>query len=434
MKEILGKFINKKKITDEKVKKIVRNIEEKFHGTEVEEVATKKAVEEAIRKLEKTPGLSEAVLRELLVIESISNSVPVETIKNIPESEIPNDTVVEVVKKLSNELPDNKMLEIAEETSLELRGKQKIVEAVSDPDKKRKKQEELILNELNRIYKEVNANSGEFVILGDITSVLQVNPEFESKKIDKRVNEILSKKMVLNYMNFNSIMPRKFSGIKSIEEMFEENFPQIAEYEYKKMPRTDREEAKYEFKESKFREDLLKEISKNVAENYKKNGYKRLVIPQSETMKEISEEEEEKFINQIAQEIEIKGGKLDALSEVDAKGQIRGKTEETKKIEDYVSKIGELPQKIQNEFIEQGKKIITDQDMLNISNYCNKVGLYQSLSELGQEQAERVVDALLQTIEKRKQIEKIKNHKNIASKDGMPKVKSAEFNKAEEER
>lgn len=432
MKEILGKFINKKKITDEKVKKIVRNIEEKFHGTEVEEVATKKAVEEAIRKLEKTPGLLEAVLRELLVRESISNSVPVETIKNIPESEIPNDTVVEVVQKLSNELPDNKMLEIAEETSLELRGKQKIVEAVSDPAKKRKKQEELILNELNKIYKEVDANLGEFVILGDITSVLQVNPEFESKKIDKKVNEILSKKMVLSYMNFNSIMPRKFSGIKSIEEMFEENFPQIAEYEYKKMPRTDREEAKYEFRKSKFREDLLKEISKNVAENYKKNGYKRLVIPQSGTMKEITEEEEEKFINQIAQEIQIKGGKLDALSEVDAKGQIRGNTEETKKIEDYVTKIGELPRKIQNEFIEQGKKIITDQDMLNISNYCNKVGLYQSLSELGQEQAERAIDALLQTIEKRKQIEK--NHKNIVSKDGMPKVKSAEFNKAEEER
>ena len=65
-----------------------------------------------------------------------------------------------------------------------------------------------------------------------------------------------------------------------------------------------------------------------------------------------------------------------------------------------------MPQEIKNEFIEQGKKIITDQDMLNISNYCNKVGLYQSLAELGQEQAEKAIDALLQTIEKRKQIER----------------------------
>lgn len=427
MKKILGKLIDKKKLEDEKVKKIVGNIEEKFHQTEGEEAATKQAVEEAIRKLEKTPGLSEAVLRELLVRESISNSVPVETIKNIPESEIPNDTVIKVVEKLSDELPDNKMLEIAEETSLGLKGKQKIIEAVSDPDKKRKKQEELILNELNKIYKEVDANSGEFVILGEITRVLQEKPEFESGKIDKKVSEILTKKMVLNYMNFNSIMPRKFSGIKSIEEMFSEDFPQIAECEYKKMPRTDREEAKYEFKESKFREDLLKEISKNIAENYKKNGYKRLVIPQSETMKKISQEEEEEFIREIAQEVERKGGKLDALSEVDAKGQIRGNVEETEKIEDYVTKIGELPQEIKNEFIEQGKKIITDQDMLNISNYCNKVGLYQSLAELGQEQAEKAIDALIQTIEKRKQIERIKKHKNIAPKDETPKVKSAKF-------
>lgn len=359
--------------------------------------------------------------------ESISNSVPVETIKNIPESEIPNDTVIKVVEKLSDELPDNKMLEIAEETSLGLKGKQKIIEAVSDPDKKRKKQEELILNELNKIYKEVDENSGEFVILGEITRVLQEKPEFESGKIDKKVSEILTKKMVLNYMNFNSIMPRKFSEIKSIEEMFSEDFPQIAECEYKKMPRTNREEAKYEFKESKFREDLLKEISKNIAENYKKNGYKRLVIPQSETMKKISQEEEEEFIREIAQEVERKGGKLDALSEVDAKGQIRGNVEETEKIEDYVTKIGELPQEIKNEFIEQGKKIITDQDMLNISNYCNKVGLYQSLAELGQEQAEKAIDALIQTIEKRKQIERIKKHKNIAPKDETPKVKSAKF-------
>ena len=50
------------------------------------------------------------------------------------------------------------MLEIAEETTLELQGKQKIVEAVSDPDKKKQKQEELILNELNKIYKEVDVN------------------------------------------------------------------------------------------------------------------------------------------------------------------------------------------------------------------------------------------------------------------------------------
>ena len=427
MKKILGKLIDKKKLEDEKVKKIVGNIEEKFHQTQGEEAATKQAVEEAIRKLEKTPGLSEAVLRELLMRESISNSVPVETIKNIPESEIPNDTVVEVVEKLSDELPDSKMLEIAEETSLGLKGKQKIIEAVSDPDKKRKKQEELILNELNKIYKEVDANSGEFVILGEITRVLQEKPEFESGKIDKKVNEILTKKMVLNYMNFNSIMPRKFSGIKSIEEMFSEDFPQIAECEYKKMPRTNREEAKYEFKESKFREDLLKEISKNIAENYKKNGYKRLVIPQSETMKKISQEEEEEFIREIAQEVERKGGKLDALSEVDAKGQIRGNVEETEKIEDYVTRIGELPQEIKNEFIEQGKKIITDQDMLNISNYCNKVGLYQSLAELGQEQAEKAIDALIQTIEKRKQMERIKKNKNIAPKDETPKVKSAKF-------
>ena len=272
------------------------------------------------------------------------------------------------------------------------------------------------------------------MILGDITRILQTKPEFESGKIDKKINEILTKKMVLNYMNFNSIMPRKFLGIKSVEEMFEENFPEIAECEYKKMARIDREEAKYEFKELKFREDLLKEISKNIAENYKRNGYKRLVIPQSETMKKISKEEEEKFIKQIAQEVKRKGGKLDALSEVDAKGQIRGHIEETEKMEDYVSKIGELPQDLKSEFIEQGKKIITHQEMLNISNYCNKVGLYQSLAELGQEQAEKVVDTLLQTIEKRKQMKKVKSHKNIVSKDEIPNVKSAKYNEIKEER
>lgn len=432
MKEILEKIINKKKKEDEKVKKIVGNIEEKFNETEGEEAATKQAVEEALRKLEKTPGLSEAVLRELLVRQNISNSVPVETIKNIPKSEIPNDTVVKVVEKLSDKLPDNKVLEIAEETTLELKGKQKIVEAVSDPDKKRRKQEELILNELNKIYKEVNGNLGEFTIIEKIGKVLQVKPELESDEINRIVNEILVKKMVLNYMNFDSIMPRKFSGIKSVEDMLKENFPQIATGEYKKMSRIAKEEAKYEFKEERFKKDILKEIAKNIAENYKKNGYKRLVVPQSEVMREITGKEEEEFIRQISQEVERKGGKLDALSEVDAKGQIRGNVEETEKIEDYVAKIGELPQNIKSEFIEQGKKIITDQDLLNISNYCNKVGLYQSLAELGQEQAEKVVDTLLQTIEKRKKMTKIKSNKNIVSKDEVPKVKSARFNKIEE--
>lgn len=432
MKKILGKFINKKKKEDEKVKEIVGNIEEKFKETEEEEAATKQAVEEALRKLEKKPGLAEAVLRDLLVRKNISTSVPVETIKNIPESEIPNDKVVEVVKKLSDELPDNRMLEIAEETTLGLLGKQKIVEAVSDPDKKRKKHEELKVNELNKIYKELDKDIGEFGIKEEIDKILRVMPKIQSETIMKLINQILAKKMVLNYMCFDSTMPRKFSGIKSVEEMFEENFPKIAESEYKKMARTDREEAKYKFKEAKFREDLLKEIAKNVAENYKKNDYKRLVIPQSEEMKQISQEEEEKFIKEIAQAVKVKGGKLDALSELDAKGQIRGNIAETESIGDYVTKIEELPPNIKNEFIEQGKKIITDQDVLIISNYCNKVGLYQSLAELGQKQAEKVVDTLLQAIEKRKKMTKIKSNKNIVSKDEVPKVKSAKFNKIEE--
>lgn len=434
MKEILGKIINKKKKEDEKVKKIVGNIEEKFNETEGEEAATKQAVEEALRKLEKTPGLSEAVLRELLVRQNISNSVTVETIKNIPESEIPNDKVVEVVEKLSDKLPDNKMLEIADETTLGLQGKQKIVAAVSDPDKKRKKQEELILNELNKVYKEIDGNFGEFTIAERIGKIFQIKPELlENDKINKIINEILAKKMVINYMNFDSTMPRKFSGIKNVEDMLKENFPQIASYEYKKIPRTDKEKAKYEFREEKFRGDLLKEIAKNIAENYKKNGYKRLVIPQSEVMREISQKEEEEFIKQISQEVQRKGGKLDALSEVDAKGQIRGNVEETEKIEDYVTKLGELPQNVKFDFIEQGKKIITDQDLLNISNYCNKVGLYQSLAELGQKQAEKVVDSFIEIIEKRKQIQKNK-HKDIESIERVPKVKSSKYNKFEEER
>lgn len=426
MKEIFQKITNRKINQDEKVKKIVGNIEEKFNTAEGEEVATKQAVEEAIKKLEKTPGLSEAVLRELLVRKDISNTIPVETIKNIPESGIPNDTLVEIVEKLSDELPDNKVLEIAEETDLGLQRKQKIFEAVSDPETKRKKQEELLLRELDKIYMNISAEQGEFEILGNINRVIQAKPDFDSEKMKALINRILAKKMVLNYMNFNITMPRKFTELKSVEDMFSENFPKIAEYEYRKMPRIDREEAKFQFKEMRFREDLLTEMAKNISENYRKNGFKRLVIPQSELMREISKEEEEKFIENITKETERKGGTLNTISIIDAKGQIRGNIEESEKIKEYLTKLGELPQKAKTEFIEQGKKIITDQDLLNISNYCNKVGLYQLLAELGQEKAEKAVNSFIETIEKRKQMQENIN-KNIAPKEEIPKVKSAKF-------
>ena len=426
MKEIFQKITNRKINQDEKVKKIVGNIEEKFNAAEGEEVATKQAVEEAIKKLEKTPGLSEAVLRELLVRKDISNAIPVETIKNIPESGIPNDTLVEVVEKLSDELPDNKVLEIAEETDLGLQKKQKIFEAVSDPETKRKKQEELLIRELDKIYMNISSEQGEFEILENINRVLQVNPDLDSEKMKSLIDRILAKKMVLNYMNFNITMPRKFAELKSIEEMFSENFPKIAEYEYKKMPRIDREEAKFQFEGMKFKEDLLIEMAKNIAENYKKNGFKRLVIPQSKSMREINKEEEENFIENIMKEVERKGGTLNTISIIDAKGQIKGNIEESEKIKEYVTKIGELPQKAKTEFIEQGKKIITDQDLLNISNYCNKVGLYQSLAELGQTQAEKVVDSFIEIIEKRKQMKENKS-KKIAPKEEIPKVKAAKF-------
>ena len=48
MKEIFQKITNRKINQDEKVKKIVGNIEEKFNAAEGEEVATKQAVERYI--------------------------------------------------------------------------------------------------------------------------------------------------------------------------------------------------------------------------------------------------------------------------------------------------------------------------------------------------------------------------------------------------
>ena len=90
-------------------------------------------------------------------------------------------------------------------------------------------------------------------------------------------------------------------------------------------------------------------------------------------------------------------------------------------MEEYVATMDQLPADTKETFIQQGQEIMSDKNLLEISDYCNQVGLYQALASLGVDKAKKLVDTVILSIEKRK-------HK-IVSRENTPKVVETKFEK-----
>ena len=83
--------------------------------------------------------------------------------------------------------------------------------------------------------------------------------------------------------------------------------------------------------------------------------------------------------------------------------------------------MGGLSKDTQSAFMQQGQEIMSDENLLAISYYCNKVGWYQALASLGVENAKKLVDAVMHSI-------KMRQHK-IASKEDISEIVKSKFEK-----
>ena len=384
-----------------------------------------------VGQIEEAPEILDEVLRQLYekgleIPASVRDEISTQVINGASESEkVPDGRVVEATEAIVGQLPDDKVAKLAKDVDLGIDAKNAIVEAgISDEERKREEKVSIAIDNLHKIYESLESLISDRDIVQMISKIMNNLPktnQSEQLKINQLVNNIIAKQMMQNYSRIATIKFQSFYAIRTPEEMFAMNIPQLVKCEYKKIPTKVREKNIKEYKEEDCRRDLLGIIANHVATKYIQDGSKKIVIPQSKEMKNISEEEEQYFLEQIKQTVEALNGNIDLLTEMDIKEQIRGNVKTIEAVTEYVTKMGDLPKDTQTAFMQQGQEIMSDENLLAISDYCNKVGLYQALASLGVDKAKKIVDTVILSIEKRKG--------EIVSRENTPKVVRAKFEK-----
>lgn len=384
-----------------------------------------------VGQIEEAPEILDEVLRQLYekgleIPASVRDEISTQVIQAVAESEkVPDGRVVEATEAIVGQLPDDKVAKLAKDVDLGIDAKNAIVEVgISDEERKREEKVSIAIDNLHKIYESLESLISDRDIVQMISKIMNNLPktnQSEQLKINQLVNNIIAKQMMQNYLRIATIKFQSFYAIRTPEEMFAINIPQLVKCEYKKIPTKVREQNKKEYKEEDCRRDLLGIIANHVATKYIQDGSQKIFIPQSKEMKKISEGEEQYFLEQIKQTVKDLNGNIDLLTEMDIKEQIRGNAEGAKQVEDYVATMDQLPENTKKNFIQQGKEIMESEELLKISYYCNKVGLYPALLSLGVEKAKKLVDTIMHSIEMRQ-------HK-IASREDIPKIVGAKFEK-----
>lgn len=419
------KFLRKKRID-----KLLEPVERAKDG-KLSTVEKNRMSGEIVEKIEEQPELLEDVLRQLYergmeFPYDLQAEISTKVIKGASESEkVPDGSVVEATKAIVGNLSDDEVARLARIVDLGIKDKNEIVEAgISDEEKKRKEKVNLAINNLQRLHDTIEDIPRDAEVVDKIKQSIENLPERkdeEEYKINQLINSIIAKKIMQNYVRYGNTQLHTFLAIQSPEEMFANNIPQLAKCEYRQIPTTVREQYDREYKEEVFRRNLITVMANRVAEEFERDGFKKIRIPQSRAMRNISEEEEEYFIREIEQNVEKANGTINPLTMIDIKEQIRGNVKAAEEVAEYVSRIGDLPKDTKQTFIEQGQEIMSDKKLLEISDYCNKVGLYQALASLGVDKAKRLVDTVMDNIEKRKY--------KIATREDIPKIVGAKFEK-----
>lgn len=419
------RFLKKKQVD-----RVLESVK-KAEGKKLTLAEKNKIADSMVSQIEEAPEILEEVLKRMYekgleIPASLKDEISAQVIQGVSESEkVPDESVIKATETIVEQLSDDKVAELARNVDLGIDAKNTIVEVgISDEERKREEKVSIAIDNLHKIYESLESLISDRDVVQMISKIMNNLPktnQSEQLKINQLVNNIIAKQMMKNYLRIATIKFQSFYAIRTPEEMFAINIPQLVKCEYKKIPTKVREQNKKEYKEEDCRRDLLGIIANHVATKYIQDGSKKIFIPQSKEMKKISEGEEQYFLEQIKQTVKDLNGNIDLLTEMDIKEQIRGNAEGAKQVEDYVATMDQLPENTKKNFIQQGKEIMESEELLKISYYCNKVGLYPALLSLGVEKAKKLVDTIMHSIEMRQ-------HK-IASREDIPKIVGAKFEK-----
>lgn len=367
--------------------------------------------------------------------------------KMIYKSEdLPNAVMTEIIMKLFNNNEENMAVKAVEEIDLpsqavayiarenpdlSYEASQRIVDQIKDEDlqdeeAKRIKldQEKSTLSELQEIEDEcTNLEMNEL-----ITRLKEVEMPFVTDRIQDKINHIVAKETAFNCMKFGGPRLEGMFQFFSAEDMLENNFVQMVKKEYDTMKKDFEEKGisfenlghsvangrsvKYkEYKPEDIKRLILEKIAKNVAKNIDEVG--EIIIPQSEKMSGLSQEEQQIFIDSIKKFCKDDLGENDIVK---IERQMQG--EHKAEMEDLINMLEKLPRQKKDLYVESFVEQINTGRIKNrqeneLSNAVAK--FLTQIDGMPTADATKVVNSMTDILKERKQARQLINSKKVSS-------------------
>lgn len=404
--EKIDKFLNKnnpERIANE----IAQSYQEKKENGE--EHPMDDTVEEIMQIFQNNPDLEKVreILKNILEKKDIPNRIFEKTATKISQDEkIPDSVITEVVAKSDVDVADETINNIINEGEINLKERLKLLKNVENKNILEKQ----VSNELEILYRNCK-DKRDAEVAERVTELKEI---LDSKNISDDLQDLIqtvvAKKMAENIYSDTSKGTNIYtlSKIMPVEDMFERDLVSTVEREYNKIEDSNQPK-EGRFKKQELKIQILIELAKKIAIKYEESGI--FVIPQSDNMKKINEEEEKNFIRAI-QTYSRKD--LSRQEIVDIDEQVRGKSDNIQLKEDaIIGLLKKIPEQNKKRSMNSLINILKNRKSLETLPMLEENGLIQKLNELPEEKRNKTIETIKNTMSKRKY--------NVAEK--APKIK-----------
>jgi len=399
--EKIDKFLNKNN------PEIAQSYQEKKENGE--EHPMDDTVEEIMQIFQNNPDLEKVreILKNILEKKDIPNRIFEKTATKISQDEkIPDSVITEVVAKSDVDVADETINNIINEGEINPKERLKLLKNVENKNILEKQ----VSNELEILYRNCKDKRDEEVA-GRVTELKEI---LDSKNISDDLQDLIqtvvAKKMAENIYSDTSKGTNIYtlSKIMPVEDMVERDLVSTVEREYNKIEDSNQPK-EGRFKKQELKIQILIVLAKKIAKKYEESGI--FVIPQSDNMKKINEEEEKNFIRAI-QTYSRKD--LSRQEVVDIDEQVRGKSDNIQLKEDaIVGLLKKIPEQNKKRSMNSLINILKNRKSLETLSMLEENGLIQKLNELPEEKRNKTIETIKNTMSKRKY--------NVAEK--IPKIK-----------
>ena len=352
-------------------------------------------VEEIIQILRTHPDIKRAILANILENDKIPDKIFEKTAIKISESEeIPNSVITDVVQRNDTNISDESINRIIEGGKISVNERINLMRNVESQEII----ESRIKNELLILYK-ICKNKKDYEVVERVEQLKELLNEDEvTLDIQKLIYKVVSKKMAENFYSDTKQGTKifTFTKIEPLEDMIEKDIASEVENEYKKIEE-EKQPKEGRFNKEEFETQLYRELGKQIGIRYEDTGV--FIIPQSDNIKKMNEEQKTKFIKSI-QTYARKSLTKDEIIDIDE--QIRGISENSQMKEDTIIKlIKELPKEDKNKKIDMLTEILQDQKMYETIKQLKESALLETLKKLPKEKREKTIEAINNAVEKR---------------------------------